>query len=265
MTLVSAKTGEGVNEAMRALAKIIFLRASEMRAAMKAPAAPTQAQSSQKFSLFKKPKETRAENAEPRVVPSPSQQRPNQNGELRLKICFVGDTLTGAKTSFVNRYVHKTFSQDTAPTIGAKFDTKEVVSRGVTVHLDIWDTAGQERYRSLIPMYLINCNRIVVGYDITSKESLQVAGNRYSDLKARYPNAVIMVIGNKTDLEHNRRVSLEEGEVLTNAIRASIFFESKKIYTYYIRFYWYLSHLKKNHCVCVCVCVYSLCKDRSKR
>ena len=133
-------------------------------------------------------------------------------------------------------------------TIGAKFVTKEVVSRGVTVHLMMWDTAGQERYISLTPMYLMNCSGIVVGYDITSKESLRVAANRYCDLKTNYPNAVIMVIGNKADLECDRRVSLEEGEALANTLHASLFFESKKILLH--SFLLVFSHFFLNRCVC---------------
>ena len=212
---------------MRALVKIMFQRVSEMKAVVKAPTTPKQTLS--KFSLFKKSKPKQIESPEPLVVPNRPQQRLNKNGELEIVITFIGESGTGAKTSFVNRYVHGTFLMNVETTIGAKFVTKEVVSRGVTVHLMMWDTAGQERYISLTPAYLMNCSGAVVGYDITSKGSLITARDRHSDLKTKYPNAVIMVIGNKADLECDRRVSLEEGEALANTLHASLFFESKKI------------------------------------
>ena len=87
-------------------------------------------------------------------------------------------------------------------------------------------------------MYLRGANGIVVGYDITSKESLRTARNRYINLKTKYPSAVIMVIGNKVDLGHERRrVSRDEGEELANDLHASVFFESKtNSFTFYLIF-----------------------------
>ena len=64
------------------------------------------------------------------------------------------------KTSLMNQYVHKKFSNQYKATIGADFLTKEVMVDDKLVYvfrqflfifstLQIWDTAGQERFQSL--------------------------------------------------------------------------------------------------------------------
>src|SRR5580765_3891865 len=90
--------------------------------------------------------------------------------KVLLKVIILGDSGVG-KTSLMNQYVNKKFSNQYKATIGADFLTKEVMveDRIVTMqvmytHLyfnpitlclkvfslpQIWDTAGQERFQSL--------------------------------------------------------------------------------------------------------------------
>jgi Ras family len=58
-------------------------------------------------------------------------------------VCSVG------KTSLMNQFVHKRFSNQYKATIGADFLTKEIMIEDKLVTLQIWDTAGQERFQSL--------------------------------------------------------------------------------------------------------------------
>ena len=53
------------------------------------------------------------------------------------------------KTSLMNQFVHKRFSNQYKATIGADFLTKEIMIEDKLVTLQIWDTAGQERFQSL--------------------------------------------------------------------------------------------------------------------
>ena len=53
------------------------------------------------------------------------------------------------KTSLMNQFVHKRFSNQYKATIGADFLTKEIMIDDKLVTLQIWDTAGQERFQSL--------------------------------------------------------------------------------------------------------------------
>jgi len=82
-----------------------------------------------------------------------------------------------------------------------------------TVRLQLWDTAGQERFRSLIPSYIRDSSVAVVVYDVTSRTSFQNTAKWVDDVRAERGNDVIIVlVGNKTDLNDKRQVTTEEGE-----------------------------------------------------
>lgn len=65
-----------------------------------------------------------------------------------LKVIILGDSSVG-KTSLMNQYVNRKFSNQYKATIGADFLTKELTVDDRTVTMQIWDTAGQERFQSL--------------------------------------------------------------------------------------------------------------------
>ena len=69
--------------------------------------------------------------------------------KVLLKVIILGDSGVG-KTSLMNQYVNKKFSNQYKATIGADFLTKEVMVDDRLVTMQIWDTAGQERFRRSI-------------------------------------------------------------------------------------------------------------------
>ncbi|KAJ6389465.1 hypothetical protein OIU77_027734 [Salix suchowensis] len=68
---------------------------------------------------------------------------------MLLKVIILGDSGVG-KTSLMNQYVNRKFSNQYKATIGADFLTKEVQYEDRMFTLQIWDTAGQEREEFLI-------------------------------------------------------------------------------------------------------------------
>ncbi|KAI8994556.1 GTP-binding protein ryh1 [Pilobolus umbonatus] len=82
-----------------------------------------------------------------------------------------------------------------------------------TVRLQLWDTAGQERFRSLIPSYIRDSSVAVIVYDISSRESFMNTTKWIDDVRAERGNqAIVVLVGNKTDLNEKREVTTEEGE-----------------------------------------------------
>jgi Ras-related protein Rab-6A len=82
-----------------------------------------------------------------------------------------------------------------------------------TVRLQLWDTAGQERFRSLIPSYIRDSSVAVVVYDITNRNSFMNTSKWVDDVRTeRGSDVIIVLVGNKTDLNEKRQVSIEEGE-----------------------------------------------------
>ncbi|OBZ84817.1 Ras-related protein RABH1b, partial [Choanephora cucurbitarum] len=82
-----------------------------------------------------------------------------------------------------------------------------------TIRLQLWDTAGQERFRSLIPSYIRDSSVCVVVYDITSRNSFLNTSKWIDDVRAeRGLDVIIVLVGNKTDLNERRQVTVDEGE-----------------------------------------------------
>lgn len=74
----------------------------------------------------------------------------------------------------------------------------------------IWDTAGQEKYRAIVSTYFNGCQGVMMMFDLTKPDSFISATTKwYETAKAKSPDAVFMLIGNKSDLE----VKVNEKEV----------------------------------------------------
>jgi len=79
--------------------------------------------------------------------------------------------------------------------------------------LDIWDTAGQERFRSLAPHYYRNADLVLVVYDITCATSFSAATETfwwYQELLRIVPDCLVVLVGNKVDMEEQREVDKME-------------------------------------------------------
>lgn len=206
--LVSVKNNVNVSKSFEALKNLTILRLKVLEQAILNPAKFRQPSNEPKHTHKHIPK-----------------SRNNDSGdEINLKLAFVGETRTG-KTTFAHYYDKKIVPENPSQTIGASFISKKIVARGRPVKLAMWDVAGQEKYIGLTSMYLKSTDGIVVTYDVTDRDSYDTALRRYENLKNEYPNVVIMVIGNKADLQDRKTVHVEDGEALTNEIHASLFFE----------------------------------------
>ncbi|KAI3996242.1 hypothetical protein MKX01_026710 [Papaver californicum] len=132
-----------------------------------------------------------------------------------LKVIVLGDSGVG-KTSLMNQYVHKKFSQQYKATIGADFVTKEVQLDDRIVTLQIWDTAGQERFQSLGVAFYRGADCCVLVYDVNVQKSFDNLNNwREEFLKQASPanpdKFPFILLGNKVDIDGgNSRVVSEK-------------------------------------------------------
>ena len=135
-----------------------------------------------------------------------------ENYEVMFKVVLIGDMKVG-KTNIVSRYIKNEFNKDSISTIGVEFGSKELVIEGHNVKVQIWDTAGQEKYKSITNAYYKGAKGAFVVYDITNKNSFDNADNWLNNLRASADKKCsIILIGNKSDLENKREVSIEQGE-----------------------------------------------------
>mmetsp|Transcript_1654 Transcript_1654/g.3560 ORF Transcript_1654/g.3560 Transcript_1654/m.3560 type:complete len:174 (-) Transcript_1654:36-557(-) len=136
-----------------------------------------------------------------------------------LKLVIFGGTGVG-KTNIVTRYVHNTFNFSTDETIGATCVSKTATINRNLVKLQIWDLAGQSRCRSLAPMYIRDANGLLGVFDLTNKSSLDdIEAHSQIITHYRLEATPKVLVGNKSDLEHLRQVSFEEGQQFAEAHR----------------------------------------------
>nr|CAD7203858.1 unnamed protein product [Timema douglasi] len=145
------------------------------------------------------------------------------------KIVVLGAQGVG-KTSMVVRYIGKMFSHHISPTIGASFFTCKINIEDSRVKLQVWDTAGQERFRSMAPMYYRNANAALLVFDITQYDSLTSVKSWVKELKRNVQEPMVLcLVGNKCDLEVERKVSKDEALQYACSIGAT-YFESSALH-----------------------------------
>lgn len=130
----------------------------------------------------------------------------------KYKLVFLGEQSVG-KTSLITRFMYDSFDNTYQATIGIDFLSKTMYLEDRTVRLQLWDTAGQERFRSLIPSYIRDSSVAVVVYDISNAKSFAQTRKWVDDVRSERGNDVIIVlVGNKTDLNDKREVTAAQGE-----------------------------------------------------
>jgi len=130
--------------------------------------------------------------------------------EYIFKYIIIGDMGVG-KSCLLHQFTEKRFTADSPHTIGVEFGTRIVNVRGKKVKLQIWDTAGQERFRAITRSYYRGAAGTLLVYDVTRRSTFNHLTSWLTDCRnLTNPNSIIMLIGNKKDLENSRGVSFEE-------------------------------------------------------
>ena len=154
---------------------------------------------------------------------------PNSYDHL-LKIVFVGDAKVG-KSKFLARYVDDDYQEDYDRTLG--FDVK-ITRTTVDEHkikLQIWDKGLQPNCGPI--SYFANTHGIILMYDVTNRASFDNVEavwlpqiQREMSVAAR--SISVILIGNKTDLESQRKVFTVEGQRLATELNFPFFEVSAK-------------------------------------
>lgn len=135
-----------------------------------------------------------------------------------FKYIIIGDSTVG-KSCLLLRFVDQKFVPLHDVTVGVEFANRTIEVPSTKDHnetkkikLQIWDTAGQEQFRSITRSYYRGAVGALLVYDITRRESFESLETWLRETRATEQNMVIMLIGNKTDLDYRRKVTREEGE-----------------------------------------------------
>ena len=109
------------------------------------------------------------------------------------------------------RFIKDEFASESKPTIGVEFTSKIMPIEDKVVKAQIWDVAGQERFQILSRNYYRGAVGALLIYDITQYKTFANAEKWLAGLlETAEPNVLVVLVGNKSDLEDMRAVSQEE-------------------------------------------------------
>ena len=153
--------------------------------------------------------EEKDENSYPKITRLNEFQ---SNHKYIFRLCLLGDSFVG-KTSILTKYSDGEIPKKYNSTIGVDFKVITLELNDIITKIHIWDTAGQERFKSITVNYFKNSHGFIFVYDITNRESFENLNN-WIDLafQNNQNHFINFLIGNKCDLENDRKVTIEEGK-----------------------------------------------------
>jgi len=159
--------------------------------------------------------------------------------EIKAKVVLIGSIGVG-KTSLVQQYVHRKFSEKYLSTIGVRVDIKVSQINGYEVSLLIWDLAGEIMLKSKSQKYVQGATAVIGVFDLTRPDSYLPLDKALHELRADNPDLLSVCIGNKADLvspaEINELFTGVNYDFLTSAktgenVQEALDFLCKKIIT----------------------------------
>lgn len=146
-----------------------------------------------------------------------------------FKIVVVGDHNCG-KSCILLRFAENSFRHDHISTLGVDFKLKTIKLGRDRIRLELWDTAGMERYRTIYNSYYHSAHGVMCVYDLTDERSFENLQNYWlKEIGNHAPsNAILILVGNKADLEDQRKVDFDRAERLASQLGVSLYEVSAK-------------------------------------
>ena len=131
------------------------------------------------------------------------------------KVIVIGRYGTG-KTSIINRLMGKEVDKGYEPTLNIDIKNIQAKVNDKIIQIQIWDCCGNDKYAQNMPNLFKNTSLAIIVYAINYKKSYEEFMNWYNILKEHSYDNIIFLIGNKSDLEEEREVTIEDVEKFKN-------------------------------------------------
>ena len=137
-----------------------------------------------------------------------------------IKIILLGDSGVG-KTSLLNCLEPNDIDLNQKKTISLEYFNYIIKANNNIIRMQIWDTVGHEKFNSIISNYYKTTDVAIFMYSIDNIESFNNINNWFNELNDKGNNdnnikTIKILLGNKNDLEKERKVTYEMGEKLKN-------------------------------------------------
>jgi len=140
--------------------------------------------------------------------------RPQAQFLREYKLVVVGGGGVG-KSALTIQFIQSHFVDEYDPTIEDSYRKQCVIDDEVAL-LDVLDTAGQEEYGAMREQYMRTGEGFLLVYSITSRNSFEEISTFHQQiLRVKDQDSFpVIVVANKSDLEYERQVGMNEGRDL---------------------------------------------------
>lgn len=143
------------------------------------------------------------------------------------RLVMIGDSSVG-KTSLVYQMCKGKW-EETRPTVATAFYILNGDPAKGQQDIQIWDTAGAERYRALNSVYYHNAMGGLLVFDLTNRKSFEALPSWHEEfVSLAQPGALLVLIGNKSDLADEIQVPFAEAEEWAKVHDIKFFYTSAK-------------------------------------
>ena len=170
----------------------------------------------------------------------------NEENKSKYKIEFLGEKFSKdlnsykviilgrygvGKTTIINTLMNKKIKEgEYAPTLSIDTKNFQVKVNDKIIQIQIWDCCGNDEFALNTPNLFKNASIAILVYAINDKKSYDALENWYNMLKEYSIDSIIFLIGNKSDLEKEREIIIEDVENFKNKYDdIKIFFETSAL------------------------------------
>ncbi len=131
--------------------------------------------------------------------------------DYTFKYIIIGNAFVG-KSNIIYRFTEGKFAENYKATINLDFSFKNMKIGDKIYRVQLWDTVGQEEFKSISRGYYKSGVCALVVYDITDRESFNNVSTWVDECRKYGPSTISLVlVGNKIDLENERKISYDVG------------------------------------------------------
>jgi len=144
----------------------------------------------------------------------------------KYKVIVVGDPGVG-KTSTVLRFTDSAFRNTYIPTIGVSMSQKKFMHGESAIEFVLWDIAGQAKFQTMRKLFYEGANAQLLVFDLTRPGTLIDLRKWADDINSILPSKLPgIIVGNKSDLVDQRKVSDGEIEIIAKKLNMNYFITS---------------------------------------